>query len=199
MGGRELLPVIKFTMPQLFIIFSLLIITSIVMVILSFNPIHSILWLVFVFLLSSGLLISMGIDFIPLMIIIIYVGAITILFLFVIMMLDIIQIREITSITHIIPILIVSSVNVILQLTILFSTDYYSGNTISYMSWSFDNANQILSIASILYSEYFYPLVLLSILLIIAMVGAIALTIELGSITRKQALYLQHHRNNSWT
>nr|WJJ69955.1 NADH dehydrogenase subunit 6 [Physalia sp.]CUS58594.1 TPA: NADH dehydrogenase subunit 6 [Physalia physalis] len=186
-------------MPQLFIIFSLLIITSIVMVILSFNPIHSILWLVFVFLLSSGLLISMGIDFIPLMIIIIYVGAITILFLFVIMMLDIIQIREITSITHIIPILIVSSVNVILQLTILFSTDYYSGNTISYMSWSFDNANQILSIASILYSEYFYPLVLLSILLIIAMVGAIALTIELGSITRKQALYLQHHRNNSWT
>ena len=199
MGGRELLPVIKFTMPQLFIIFSLLIITSIVMVILSFNPIHSILWLVFVFLLSSGLLISMGIDFIPLMIIIIYVGAITILFLFVIMMLDIIQIREITSITHIIPILIVSSVNVILQLTILFSTDYYSGNTISYMSWSFDNANQILSIASILYSEYFYPLVLLSILLIIAMVGAIALTIELGSITRKQVLYLQHHRNNSWT
>ncbi len=56
---------------------------------------------------------------------------------------------------------------------------------------------QVHLIASMIYSDFFYPLALLSILLLIAMIGAIVLTLELGLITRKQVLSDQHHRNNS--
>nr|YP_010889981.1 NADH dehydrogenase subunit 6 [Rhizophysa eysenhardtii]WJJ69942.1 NADH dehydrogenase subunit 6 [Rhizophysa eysenhardtii] len=185
-------------MVQLFNFFSLLIIFSVVMAIVSFNPIHSVFWLVFVFLSSSSLLISMGVDFIPLIIIIVYVGAIAILFLFVIMMLDVIQLKQITSIKHILPILIISGVNIIMELLIIFRSDVIFGNNVGLVYWSFENTGQVHLIASMIYSDFFYPLALLSILLLIAMIGAIVLTLELGLITRKQVLSDQHHRNNSW-
>nr|YP_010889994.1 NADH dehydrogenase subunit 6 [Bargmannia elongata]WJJ69981.1 NADH dehydrogenase subunit 6 [Bargmannia elongata] len=186
-------------MIQLFHFFSLLILFSSIMAIISFNPIHSVFWLVFVFLSSSGLLISLGLNFIPLMLVIIYVGAIAILFLFVIMMLDIIQLKEITSITNIIPIIFIVSVNIILELLILFKKGFLIDNYINFTSWSFENIDQIYLIGNIIYSNYFYPLLLISLLLLIAMVGAIVLTLELGEITRKQSLCAQHQRNNSWT
>ena len=86
------------------------------MTITSTNPVHSIFWLVLVFLHSSGFLISLTFDFIGLMVIIIYVGAITILFLFVIMMLDVIQLKKITSIFNITPIMFIIFVNIIIEL-----------------------------------------------------------------------------------
>lgn len=49
----------------------------------------------------------------------------------------------------------------------------------------------------ILYTEYAYPFIILSLLLLVAMIGAIVLTLELGLITRRQSLTNQHHRNNS--
>jgi len=57
--------------------------------------------------------------------------------------------------------------------------------------------NHIGNLGLNLYSEYAYPLLILSLLLLVAMVGAIILTLELGIITRKQSLVDQHHRNNS--
>nr|YP_010890033.1 NADH dehydrogenase subunit 6 [Apolemia rubriversa]WJJ70045.1 NADH dehydrogenase subunit 6 [Apolemia rubriversa] len=185
-------------MIQLFDFFSLLILFSTIMCIISFNPIHSIFWLVFIFLSSSGFLISLGLDFIPLIIIIIYVGAIAILFLFVIMMIDIIQLKEITSIINIIPILIIVTINIILQLLFIFKEDIKFDNNLNLLNWTFENLNQVDLISSIIYSDYFYPLLLISILLLIAMIGAIVLTLELGLITKRQSLSIQHQRNNSW-
>lgn len=189
MGGRELLPVKLFLqMIQLFDFFSLLILISTIMCIMSFNPIHSIFWLVFIFLNSSGFLISLGLDFIPLMIIIIYV----------IMMIDIIQLKEITSINNIIPILVVISVNIILQLLFIFKERITFNNSLNLLNWTFENLNQVHLINNIIYSDYFYLLLLISILLLIAMIGTIVLTLELGLITKRQSLSIQHQRNNSW-
>lgn len=58
-------------------------------------------------------------------------------------------------------------------------------------------SNHINNIGLNLYTEYAYPLLIISLLLLIAMIGAIVLTLELGIITRKQNLSGQHHRNNS--
>lgn len=186
-------------MSQLFDFFSLFIYFSTIMCIISFNPIHSIFWLVFLFLNSSGFLISLGLDFIPLIIIIIYVGAIAILFLFVIMMVDIIQLREITSLNNIIPILIIISINIILQiLFILKERINFNNNNVDLLNWSFENLNQIHLINNIIYLDYFYPLLLISILLLIAMIGTIVLTLDLSLITKRQSLNTQHQRNNSW-
>ena len=93
-------------MEKFYFIFILLIIFSSLMTITSFNPIHSVFWLVIVFLESSCLLLSLNFDFIGLILIIIYVGAIAILFLFVIMMLDIYQLKKTFHVLHIFPIIL---------------------------------------------------------------------------------------------
>ena len=107
-------------MEQLYIFLSFTTIVGATMVISSLNPIHSVFWLVLVFLNSSILLILLGFNFIPLMLIIVYVGAIAILFLFVIMMLDILQLRRIESITNIIPIVLCVFVNVLSYIILYF-------------------------------------------------------------------------------
>ena len=79
--------------------------------------------MVLVFLNTSALLILLGFNFIPLMLIIVYVGAIAILFLFVIMMLDILQLKRVESVSNIIPIVLCVFINILTQL-ILYFKDY---------------------------------------------------------------------------
>ena len=71
-----------------FYMFATLIVLSGIMVILSRNPVHAVLWLIFAFCNGAGLMVLMGAEFIAMMLIIIYVGAVAVLFLFVVMMLD---------------------------------------------------------------------------------------------------------------
>ena len=181
-------------MEQLYIFLSFITLLGAVMVISSLNPIHSVFWLVLVFLNSSILLILLGFNFIPLMLIIVYVGAIAILFLFVIMMLDILQLRRIESISNIIPIVICIFVN-ILTYVLLYFKDYsltikFSNSNI----WNLNSESQINFIAKSLYSFYSYPFIIISLLLLVAMVGAIILVLDLGIITRRQILTDQHQR-----
>lgn len=183
-------------MEKFYSVFTLLILFAVIMTITSFNPIHSVFWLVVVFVESASLLLSLGFEFLGLMLIIIYVGAIAILFLFVIMMLDILQLSKITRIYHVFPLLGII-------LTQLYFSNInilgYISNPQSIISWDFDYKSQIHMLGGILYSDYGLPFIIISILLLIAMVGAIVLTLEAGIITRKQYLSDQHHRNNSWT
>nr|YP_010890043.1 NADH dehydrogenase subunit 6 [Bargmannia lata]WJJ70055.1 NADH dehydrogenase subunit 6 [Bargmannia lata] len=174
-------------MIQIVNLFFVLISFSTLMTIISLNPVQSVFWMVFVFFLSSGLLICLGLDFIPLIIITIYVGAITILFLFVIMMLDIS--KKISPLTNI-PIIFFVSIFFFLELLL------YKKNFNIINEWSFKNMSQIY-IFKIIYN-YYYPLILVSFLLLISMVGAIILTLELNLISRKQIIGKQQMRNNSW-
>lgn len=169
------------------------------MVIVSLNPIHSVFWLVMVFISTSGFFITLDFQFISLILIIIYVGAITILFLFVIMMLDVIQLKKANKINHAIPIIVITSVNFLIQLW--FSIGETKGNNWipSWVKeWDFNTLNTINSLGNMLYDEFMIPFILVSLLLLIAMIGAIVLTLELGSLTKRQSLSHQHQRNNSW-
>nr|WJJ70125.1 NADH dehydrogenase subunit 6 [Praya sp.] len=168
----------------------IMIIFSIIMIILSINPIHSIFWLILTFLFSSALFLFLDLDYIPFIIIIIYVGAITIIFLFVIMMLEIVDIIKVTSIYNILPFLIIINTNIVLK--ILLFKNY---KIKSYNNWYFKNNNDIYNISNILYTKNYFFLLLLSILLLIAMIGAISLTLEINNITKKQQLINQHQRN----
>nr|AER54602.1 NADH dehydrogenase subunit 6 [Nemopsis bachei] len=186
-------------MEQLFFLFSILLLSSVTMAITSSNPVHSVFWLVLVFIYSSGFLISLSFEFLALMMIIIYVGAIAILFLFVIMMLDIAQLKKVTSIFNIIPIVFIVFINILIEGWWILKSNLNLGLEISIFNWENTNINHINNLGLNLYTEYAYPLLILSLLLLVAMVGAIVLTLELGTITRKQSLVDQHHRNNSWT
>nr|CUS58556.1 TPA: NADH dehydrogenase subunit 6 [Hydractinia polyclina] len=186
-------------MEQLYFLFSFFLIISVIMVINSLNPIHSVFWLVLVFINSSGFLITMGFEFIALMMIIIYVGAIAILFLFVIMMLDIIQINKPTTINNILPILFIISLNILLESWWLFKYNIFK---VFYERITQEINLEILTHVHVLgqnlYSNFAFPFLIISLLLLVAMVGAIVLTLELNQLTRKQVLVKQHQRNNSW-
>ena len=197
-GVRKLVPEIKNFMDQLFIFFSFIIIICTLMVIISVNPMHSIFWVVLLFINSAGLLITMNFDFLGLILMIIYVGAITILFLFVIMMLDIFQIKKIQNFNHLLIIILLSLINSYIQLNELIANNFNFMVNSTNNHWNFKTINHITNINSLLYTEFFYPLIILSILLFIAMIGAIILTLETNIITRKQKLSNQHKRNNSW-
>nr|CUS58607.1 TPA: NADH dehydrogenase subunit 6 [Podocoryna carnea] len=186
-------------MEQLFFLFTILLIGSVIMTITSSNPIHSVFWLVLVFIYSSGFLISMRFEFLALMMIIIYVGAIAILFLFVIMMLDIVQLRKITSVNNVFPILFLIGVNILLESWWLFKyNDSFSSFKGFFNDLNTEILNHVNSLAINLYTDYAIPFLIISLLLLIAMIGAIVLTLELSLITRKQSLSSQHQRNNSW-
>ncbi len=128
--------------------------------------------------------------------IIIYVGAIAILFLFVIMMLDILEIKKINSIENILPITFIFIVILLSQSWIKINKSLlYS--TIE--NWSFENLNHVLIISKWLYNDQSVIIIIISLLLLIAMIGAIVLTLELGLLTKRQNLINQQQRNNSWT
>ena len=102
-------------MDQLLFCFCIIISLSSIITIISFNPIHSVIWLVITFLTSAGLLLTLRFEFLALLIIIIYVGAITILFLFVIMMLDILQLKRSESINHIFSLIMILGIIALLE------------------------------------------------------------------------------------
>ena len=145
------------------------------MCILSLNPIYSVTWLIISFVLLASFMLINGFDFLPLLIIIVYVGAISILFLFIVMMIEIKKLDF--NFYNIIPIL----------LYLLFFI--YSSETI----------NQKLScnitlMSKVLYSDYYIILILLSLILLIAMIGVIILTLTVNDLTRKQNIMVQKKR-----
>jgi NADH:ubiquinone oxidoreductase subunit 6 (subunit J) len=175
-------------MEQLFLIFSTLILVAGVMVVLSINPIHSVFWLTLTFILTAMLFITLNIDFVALMLVIVYVGAIAILFLFVIMMLDVLRFRESLEISQLIPATLLIGMGFFIKLPDL----------APFQEWDFVHDTNIELIARIMYTDLWIPFLLASIILLVAMIGAIVLTHELGRETKKQSLYRQHQRNDSW-
>nr|YP_010890166.1 NADH dehydrogenase subunit 6 [Halistemma rubrum]WJJ70214.1 NADH dehydrogenase subunit 6 [Halistemma rubrum] len=175
--------------------FFIILMFSAFMTVTSSNPIQSVFWLVLSFLTGSSLLICLQLDFLPLVLIIVYVGAIVILFLFVIMMLEITQHNR-SPVYNVLPILIIFSITGIGNMLILLKIKNFNKHEI-FNNWSFNNINDLYSIGVILYTNYFIPLVILTILLLVGLVGAILLGLE-TSERRKQEMGIQQRRNNSW-
>lgn len=181
-------------MEQLYLFLSFIILIGAIMVTTSLNPIHSVFWLVLVFLNSSILLLLLGYNFLPLMIIIVYVGAIAILFLFVIMMLDIIQLKRTENIAHTIPMILCIFINCISFIIIYFKEHNLIVSMTSYTLWSLQSESQVKIISKLMYSYFSYPFIIMSLLLLVAMVGAIVLVLDLGLITKRQLIVQQHER-----
>ena len=168
------------------------------MTISSTNPIHSVFWLVLVFVYTAAILLCMGLEFLGLILVIIYVGAITILFLFVVMMLDILQLRKVNPIGNITPILFIVFGVVLSQVWFFLGKGGLEVDKFSNFE-CITMLTDLQSLSVLLYNEFALPLLLISLLLLVAMIGAIVLTLDLHHMTRRQSLTDQHHRNNSWT
>lgn len=194
-------------MNVLFCIFALLSLFCGIMVIQCRNPVHSVLFLICVFINAAGLLILLGLDFFALILLVVYVGAIAVLFLFVVMMLDI-KIAEISEKRlRYLPVGGLLGLLFFGEMICVVSTDlepYTITNlktwsefspfyTVSWSSLGF-YVTPLESVGRILYTYYFHLFLIASCVLLVAMIGAIVLTLHKGYNIHRQAVFTQNTR-----
>jgi len=158
-----------------FYLFATLTIAAAIAVIFSRNPVHSVLWLILSFFNAAGLMLLAGAEFIALLLVIVYVGAVAVLFLFVVMMLNI-DFGELRSgFTANLPFGIIIAL-VLLAEIIIAITAWKSGPGISGAAPPESTQPNIVALGELLYSRYLFPFELAGLILLVAMIGAIVLT-----------------------
>ena len=193
----------------LFYLFSSLMLLSGIMVIQARNPVHSVLFLILVFFNAAGLLLLLGLDFFAMIFLVVYVGAIAVLFLFVVMMLNIklaeihekrlrylpiggllglLFLFEVLLIVDndLIPLLIYNNIHALQEYRDLYFVDW--SNTIH-------TVTNIKALGNIIYTYYFSFFLMASVILLVAMVGAIVLTMQKGIRIKRQQVFLQNTRD----
>lgn len=173
------------------------IISCALMVIISKNPVHSILYLILVFCGSSMLLISIGAEFLGIIFIIVYVGAIAVLFLFVIMMLNI-KIMELNeNLIPYLPLSLIIFIVIFIQVYAYTDFIYVSNTTIDYINWALllNKTQNLALIGELLYTTYFHYFLIVSLILLLAMIGSIVLTLNHTKFALRQKIYEQNIRN----
>nr|YP_009317516.1 NADH dehydrogenase subunit 6 [Gelidium isabelae]AOX48968.1 NADH dehydrogenase subunit 6 [Gelidium isabelae] len=184
----------------LFSMFSLFALISSLMVITLRNAVHSVLFLILVFCNVAGLLLLLGAEFLSFMLLIVYVGAIAVLFLFVVMMLNIkIDLLDLNSISLIpLGLIIFSSLFYQFNLTIkefyIYKSVYQQSIVVSWLAEERFLSN-IKVIGGVLYTDYSLLFLLSSLILLIAMIGVIVLTMHQRTDVKKQQIEAQLIRN----
>jgi len=176
------------------------------MVIISKNPLHSVLFLVMSFLSSSILLFLFENEFLALFFLIIYLGAIAILFLFVVMMLDI-KHRDLQTSRLYLPIGVLIGITLFIEIQGVFSKVFSRNTNMSslehnlYLNW-YDNLDSLLDVyvfGQIFYTHYVLQILMAGLILYLAVIGVAVLTVKAASHRgekREQSLFRQLSRKN---
>jgi len=185
-----------------FYTFSLIAIFSAIMVIASKNTVHSVFFLILDFISISCLFIMIGAEFLGMIMLIVYVGAVAVLFLFVVMMLNVAQQKNqwfvsTSDNTHI-PIGLLISVVIFFELVIVVGGWKYKPGLLSSVSVGINqNITNTHSIGNILYTDYIHLFQLSGMILLVAMIGAIVLTYRKRSGIKRQSYLSQISREKS--
>ena len=156
------------------------------------NPIISVFYLVITFINASILLLVQGVEFLSLLLIIVYVGAIAILFLFVVMMLNIKTVELLDNATRYVPVgFIIGLIFLIIIKDKVFPTFMGSSYNISIQDLILSTNTNTEALGSILYTEYSLYFMMSGIILMIAMIGAIILTISHEQEIKRQDIFAQ--------
>ena len=185
-----------------FYIFSFVAIVSAIMVTVSKNTVHSVFFLILDFISISCLFIMIGAEFLGMIMLIIYVGAVAVLFLFVVMMLNVAQqknqwfsARE--SSKHI-PVGLIISTIIFFELIIVIGGWKYKPDLVSSMSLNIDSSiSNTHAIGYVLYTDYIHIFQLSGMILLVAMIGAIVLTFRQRSGVKRQSYFSQISRERS--
>lgn len=176
-------------------LFGLLAVVAGFKVITSKNPIHSVFYLVIAFINASLLLIMMGAEFLALTFLIVYVGAIAILFLFVVMLLNIRLVEILDNTTRYLPIGLLVAVIFFVEIIEILKS-YVVKPNLDWIGSSIDfskiyNITNIEALGQLLFTEYFIIFLISSLVLLVAMIGAILLTLTHEESVNRQDLFAQ--------
>ncbi len=170
-----------------FYLFAIMVIASGALVVLSRNPVHSVLWLILAFFNAAGLMVLVGAEFIAMLLVIVYVGAVAVLFLFVVMMLNIDFAELRAGFVKNAP--LSAAVAVILLAEIVLGIGAYRVGLIELGTPDGTAApllgeSNIENIGALLYTRYLFLFEMAGIILLVAMIGAIVLTHRESRATR---------------
>jgi len=178
-----------------FYMFAALTLGSAVLVIASRNPVHSVLWLIMAFFNAAGLFVLLGAEFLAFLLIIVYVGAVAVLFLFVVMMLDVDFAELRSGIARYWP--LGFGLAGILLAEIVFTVVAWNAGEIGPAARAAPIATDrtnIEALGQVLYSRYLFIFEVAGLVLLVAMIGAIVLTQRQRKDTRPQKVAAQVRR-----
>lgn len=178
-----------------FYLFAGILIASGALTILSRNPVHSVLWLILAFFNAAGLMLILGAEFIAMLLVIVYVGAVAVLFLFVVMMLDIDFAELRAGFARYLP--AGALIAVVLAAELIFALGAWSVGPVQLaqrIAPTTTDASNIQQVGALLYTRYIFLFEAAGIILLVAMVGAIVLTNRPRSGVRRQNIEAQNAR-----
>lgn len=168
-----------------FYLFAAVLVGSGFMVIASRNPVHAVLFLILAFFNAAGLFVLLGAEFLGMMLIVVYVGAVMVLFLFVVMMLDVDFAELRAGFLRYLPIGATVGIIVLLELVFVITAWFAAPESIAAPPAGTDLSNTV-ALGQVLYTDYVYLFEAASLILLVAMIGAIVLTLHHRQNVRRQ-------------
>ncbi|WP_299945045.1 NADH-quinone oxidoreductase subunit J [uncultured Ruegeria sp.] len=179
-----------------FYLFAISAITGGLFTVISRQPVHSVLWLILSFLSAAGLFVLLGAEFVAMLLIIVYVGAVAVLFLFVVMMLDVDFAELKAEMARYMPLALLIGLVILMQLVMAFgawdSAEGVAGNLAQPVPADRHNTE---ALGVILYDQYFLLFQLAGLILLVAMIGAIVLTLRHRKDIKRQDIIGQMMRD----
>ena len=165
------------------------------MVVSSRNPVHSVLFLILAFFNSAGLFVLLGAEFLAMLLVVVYVGAVAVLFLFVVMMLDInfAELRE--GFQRYMPLGLGVGGILLTEILFVFFNREEMPENVNLVS----EVSNTRALGRVLYTDYIYLFQVAGLILLVAMIGAITLTLRKRENVRKQSISSQNDRTREET
>jgi NADH-quinone oxidoreductase subunit J len=186
----------------MFYLFAAVAIASGVMVVTARNPVHSVLFLILAFFNAAGLFVLMGAEFLAMILVIVYVGAVAVLFLFVVMMLDIDFAQLRTGAMRYLPVGLLVGIILFAELALVFGSWAIAPGVAALAAAPTPNAAAITNtraLGDLLYTRYIFAFQAAGMILLVAMIGAIVLTLRQRADTRRQSVSEQMERQSAET
>lgn len=181
-----------------FYLFAITLLTGGLMTVVSRNPVHSVLWLILAFLSAAGLFVLAGAEFVAMLLIIVYVGAVAVLFLFVVMMLDVDFAELKAEMAKYIPLALVIGLVILMQLGLAFGV-WQAADGVALAAnlgeLETPEVHNTAALGAILYDQYLLLFQLSGLILLVAMIGAIVLTLRHRQDVKRQDVLAQMYRD----
>lgn len=166
------------------------------MVVMGRNPVHSVLWLILTFVSASGLFVLQGAEFVAMLLIMVYVGAVAVLFLFVVMMLDVDFAALKAEFTRYLPVALLITLVILTQLAIGFGSWKFSDQVEALRAAPIpEGLPNATALGQVMYDQYLLAFQTAGLILLVAMIGAIVLTMRHRTDVKRQNVLSQMHRD----
>lgn len=179
-----------------FYLFAISLLTGGLLTVMARNPVHSVLWLILSFISAAGLFVLLGAEFVAMLLIIVYVGAVAVLFLFVVMMLDVNFAELKAEMAKYMPLALLIGIILLMQFGLAFGNwhmaDGAENARAAVTPTEMDNTK---ALGMLLYDKYFLIFQMSGLILLVAMIGAIVLTLRHRTDVKRQDVLAQMYRD----